>query len=63
MEFKETLDMLSFLKAGNLNKNTINTLDSMMSKLTPNNNNNDKDIIDVEVVEEQTDVKELIWKK
>lgn len=61
MEFKETLDMLSFLKAGNLNKNTINTLDSMMSKLTPNNN--DKDIIDVEVVEEQTDVKELIWKK
>lgn len=61
MEFKETLDMLSFLKAGNLNKNTINTLNSMMSKLTPNNN--DKDIIDVEVVDEQTDVKELVWKK
>lgn len=61
MEFKETLDMISFLKVGNLNKDTINTLNSMMSKLTPNRDN--KDIIDVEVVDEQTEVKELVWKK
>lgn len=61
MEFKETLDMFSFLKVGNLNKDTINTLNSMMSKLTPNRDN--KDIIDVEVVDEQTEVKELVWKK
>jgi hypothetical protein len=61
MEFKETLDMLGFLKPSNLNKDTINTLNSMMSKLTPNRYN--KDIIDVEVVDEQTEVKELVWKK
>lgn len=61
MEFKETLDMFNFLKVGNLNKDTINTLNSMMSKLTPNRDN--KDIIDVEVVDEQTEVKELVWKK
>jgi hypothetical protein len=61
MEFKETLDMFNFLKVGNLNKDTINTLNSMMSKLTPNRYN--KDIIDVEVVDEQTEVKELVWKK
>lgn len=61
MEFKETLDMFSFLKVGNLNKDTINTLNSMMSKLTPNRDN--KDIIDVEVVDEQTEIKELVWKK
>lgn len=61
MEFKETLDMLGFLKPSNLNKDTINTLNSMMSKLTPNRDN--KDIIDVEVVDEQTEVKELVWKK
>lgn len=60
MEFKETLDMLSFLKVGNLNKDAIKTLNRMMDNTAPNNN---KDIIDVEVLDEQKEVKELVWKK
>lgn len=59
MEFKETLDMFNFLKVGNLSRDTINTLDSMMYKVAPNNN---KDIIDVEVVDDVEEVKELEWK-
>ena len=59
MEFKETLDMFNFLKVGNLSRDAINTLDSMMYKVEPNNN---KDIIDVEVVDDVEEVKELEWK-
>lgn len=59
MEFKETLDMFNFLKVGNLSRDAINTLDSMMYKVAPNNN---KDIIDVEVVDDVKEVKELEWK-
>lgn len=59
MEFKETLDMFNFLKVGNLNRDAIITLDSMMYKVAPNNN---KDIIDVEVVDDVEEVKELEWK-
>lgn len=59
MEFKETLDMFNFLKVGNLSRDAINTLDSMMYKVAPNNN---KDIIDVEVVDDVEEVKELEWK-
>lgn len=59
MEFKETLDMFNFLKVGNLSRDAINTLDNMMYKVAPNNN---KDIIDVEVVDDIEEVKELEWK-
>lgn len=59
MEFKDTLDMFNFLKVGNLSRDAINTLDSMMYKVAPNNN---KDIIDVEVVDDVEEVKELEWK-
>lgn len=59
MEFKETLDMFNFLKVGNLSRDAINILDSMMYKVAPNNN---KDIIDVEVVDDVEEVKELEWK-
>lgn len=59
MEFKETLDMFNFLKVGNLSRDAINTLDSMMYKVAPNNN---KDIIDVEVIDDVEEVKELEWK-